>query len=187
MPVSPGRPSSTEYAPFYAGYVDQVEGDDILTVLSDQRAGTLSLLRGLTEEQGAHRYAPGKWSVKEVLGHVTDGERIFTYRALSFARGESQGQPGFDQDAYVDVAKFDRRSLVSIGDEYESVRRATLTLFESFGEEAWQRVGIANGVSFSVRGIAFITAGHEAHHIKVLRERYLSPPVGRGREATGSP
>jgi len=171
--VTPGRPTTAEYAPFYAGYVEKVEGDDVLGALRAQRDDSLSLFRGLTEQQGLRRYAAGKWSVKEVLGHVADGERVFTYRALSFARGESQEQPGFDQDAYVVAAGFDHRSLTSIVEEYESVRQATLTLFGSFGEDVWRRVGVANGVPFSVRGIAFIAAGHEAHHLAVLRERYL--------------
>lgn len=173
MTRSPGRPNSTEYAPFYAGYVEEVEGDDVLGILEAQLASTLELFRALDERMGDHRYAPGKWSVKEVLGHLADGERVFVYRALCFARGETQGQPGFDEDLYVAQAQFGERTLESIVEEYETVRRATLSFFRSIHGDVWHRIGNANGKPVSVRAIAFITAGHEAHHVRVLRERYL--------------
>lgn len=168
-----GRPEPQEYAPFYAGYVAKVIGDDPLVPLREQRDGALALLRGLGEERGDHRYAPGKWSVKELLGHVVDTERVFAYRALCIARGEAQNLPGFDQDTYVAAARFDQRRLASLVEEYESVRQATLTLFASFTETEWRREGTANGRDVSVRALAFITAGHEAHHLGILRDRYL--------------
>ena len=167
------RPEASEYAPFYAGYVKLVEGDDVLRALESQIAESLALLRGVTEEATFARYAPGKWSVREVVGHVIDGERIFAYRALRFARADKTPLPGFEENDYVPAARFERRRWPDLLEEWEAVRRATVLLFRGFDEEAWTRVGTASGKEMSVRALAFAIAGHERHHMGVLRTRYL--------------
>jgi DinB family protein len=166
------RPAPTEYAPYYGHYVDLV-GDDLLGELRRTGEATHRLLGTLPESRGDFRYAPDKWSVKEVLGHVVDGERVFAYRALWFARRDATPVPGFDQDAWVPSGDFTRRTLRSLLDEHHAVRAATLALFENLPEEAWERAGIANDLRMSVRALAFVIAGHEAHHQGILRERYL--------------
>lgn len=167
------RPDPTEFAHFYAGYVDAVPDGDLLDRLHDQAHATQLLLRGLSDRDGRFRYAEGKWSVKEVLGHVTDAERIFGYRALRFARNDGTELPGFEQDAYIAAAHFEERSLASLLNEFAAVREATLRLFESFTEEELLRGGPAAGHLVTVRALAWIIAGHERHHQRVLRERYL--------------
>ena len=129
-------------------------------------------LRGLSEHQGALRYAPEKWSVKQMLGHVADGERVFAYRALAIARGDQNSLPGFDENEYMRNVDFDRRSLRDLAAEYTAARQATLTMFRGFSDEAWQRRGTANNAGVTVRAIAHIVLGHERHHLNVLRERY---------------
>lgn len=167
------RPEPTEYGDFYRGYVDMVGEGNILRLLTAQRDTALQLLRSIDEERAEHRYAAGKWSIKEVIGHVTDSERVFAYRALCFARGERAPQPGFDQDAYVAAADFNRRSLGDLAAEFSQARYANVTLFGGFDDDVWLRRGVANGVEFTVRSIPYIIAGHELHHIAVIRERYL--------------
>ncbi len=167
------RPSPTEYAEFYAGYVDAVSDGDVFATLRKQIADTLELLRTIGEDRAGRGYAPGKWTIKEVVGHIVDVERVFAYRALCFARAEAAPQPGFDQDAYVATAQFNRRTLASLSEELERVRAATVALFEGFGDEVWERGGMANDVPFTVRALPYIIAGHEAHHVAVIRERYL--------------
>lgn len=167
------RPDPTEYAPFYAGYIAQLPEGDILEILDAQTADTLRLIFGISEEQAEFRYAPGKWSVREVIGHMTDTERIFGYRALRFARGDTTPVPGFDENLYVANADFDRRTLAEIGEEFGALRTANLHLLRSLGEAAWLRRGAANNAEVTVRAIAHIMAGHERHHTRVLRERYL--------------
>jgi DinB family protein len=142
-------------------------------LLRTQVRGTLDLLRSLPESKGDHRYAPGKWSIKQVVGHVIDGERVFSYRALRFGRGDATELPGFEQDDYARDGGFEARTLRHLTDELESVRRATVLLFEGFGEEHWLRKGIASENPVSVRALAYIIAGHEHHHVRVLREKYL--------------
>jgi hypothetical protein len=171
--VTIGCPRPDEYSPYYAGYIESVQNADILCALRDQLDELLGFLGHLDPATGEHRYAPGKWSVKEVIGHVIDSERIFAYRALAFARGERQPLPGFEQDEYVGSGDFGHRSLRSLGEEFEHVRRSNLALFASFGESTWVRRGMANGSSLSVRAIAYVLAGHAAHHIQVIRHRYL--------------
>ena len=173
MSTLPGRPAADEYQSFYAGYVAEATDDDVVTLLETQMGDTLALFRSIDEAQALHRYADGKWSMKEVLGHIVDGERVFAFRAFSFARGESQELPGFEEDDYVAAANSDQRTLPSLLDECESARRASLALFRSFGAKEWMGRGTANGSEVSVRALAFIMAGHEAHHLRVLRERYL--------------
>lgn len=167
------RPEASEYAPYYDKYVALVPTGDVIETLRRQSADTLALLRSIPEDKAGARYAPGKWSVKELVGHVIDTERIFTYRALRFARGDRTSLHGFDQDPYVLAADFDTRTLADLGEEFAHVRAASLSLFQSLNEAAWQRGGTASDNEVSVRALAYITAGHEAHHIQVLRERYL--------------
>lgn len=166
------RPEPDEYGQFYQGYIEQVDQGDILEILKDQMHETYTLINSLTAKQAGYRYAEGKWTVKEVIGHLIDSERIFAYRGLCFARNETKALPGFDQDAYVDEGNFTDRSTQSIGDEYFSLRNATIVLFDSFSEEILSRKGIANDATFSVRSLAYIIAGHERHHLDVLRDKY---------------
>jgi uncharacterized damage-inducible protein DinB len=166
------RPAATDYPRAYARYIELVPDDDILAVIESQSTGTQKLLASLDETKAAHRYEDGKWSVKEVLGHITDAERIFAYRALSIARGEQQPLPGFDENDYVRNASFDAWKLGDLAEHYALVRRSTIVLFRNFPEEAWDRRGIGNGHPITVRAIAWIIAGHERHHAKILRERY---------------
>jgi hypothetical protein len=169
-----GFPDPKEYDAFYTGYVQLITESNVLGVLQDQQFEVVELLRGLSEVQAGLRYAPDKWSIKEVIGHLLDTERVFAYRALSIARGETQSLPGFDQDAYVANGGFDGRTVTSLVGEYLHLRGSTIALFEGLEPEAWRRAGTANNVPVTVRALAFITAGHEAHHLAVLRERYLA-------------
>lgn len=172
MTVAIPRPAATEYAPNYGGYVSRVPEGDLIGLLETQRRETQSLLAGLTEAQALHRYAPGKWSVKEVIGHVADSERVFCYRAMRFARGDQTPLPGFDENLYAPAGRFDARPLSDLAAELDAVRRATLALLRSFDVEALARRGTANGKEVSVRALAYIIAGHERHHLAILRERY---------------
>jgi hypothetical protein len=167
------QPQTNEYAPYYQKYIALVPAGDVVATLSRQLEDTLSLLRGLTEAQGNLRYAPGKWSIKELVGHIMDGERVFAHRAFRFARNDQTPLPGFEQDDYVREGNFDNRRLSDLADEFEQVRRATLFLFRSLDDEAWLRRGAANETEVSVRAIAYIIAGHETHHMQIVRERYL--------------
>jgi len=170
---TPARPESNEYAPYYEKYVSLVPDADLVETLERQGAETLALLRGLSEERGAHRYEPGKWSVKQVVGHINDGERIFAYRALAIARGDRQPLPGMDQEEYMAGVDFDARTLASLLDEFEAVRASTVHLLRHLSPEAWERRGTASGNEVTVRALAYIITGHVAHHVRVLGERYL--------------
>ena len=163
----------TEYAPYYGRYITLVGGDDVVAALEDQPRETLALLSTLSEEQGDYRYAPGKWSVKEMLGHVIDTERVLTYRALRFARNDRTPLASFEQDDYVRAGDFADCRLADLIEEFVCVRRASLWFFRQLSAEAWMRRGIASGNEVSVRAIAYIVAGHELHHRQVLREKYL--------------
>ncbi len=167
------RPEKTEYAPYYERYISLVADGDIVGTLGKQLEETLALIRGIPEARGGFRYAEGKWSVKELIGHVIDSERVFAYRALRFGRGDATSLSGFEQDDFVRGADFDGRSLNDLASEYEHVRRATISLFANLDEAAWNRRGAANNNEVSVRGLAFIVAGHERHHLEILRTRYL--------------
>lgn len=171
--TSVARPDTTEYAPFYGTYVTKVPEGDLLTILEEQRRDTQGLLENLTDARALHRYAPGKWSIKEVVGHITDAERIFAYRALRIARGDETPLPGFDENAYALAAHFDGRPLPELAAELDAVRRSTLALLRGFPGYAWIRRGTASNYGVSVRAIAYIIAGHERHHVMILRERYL--------------
>lgn len=168
------RPDADEFAPYYVRYVEQVPDGDVLETLERQLEAMVALMDRVGEEGAARRYAPGKWSVKELLGHLVDAERIFTYRAVCAARGETGGLPGFDENAYVAGADFDARTLNSLLGELTAVRRATLTFYRGLSSAALTRTVVANGVRVSVRALAWITAGHERHHMRIVEERYLN-------------
>jgi len=167
------RPQPGEYAPYYERYIALVEGEDLLGSLEEQRRQTLLLLSGRSEEDGDLRYAHEKWSVKEVLGHVNDTERIMSYRALRIARGDATPIEGYEQDDYVRNGPFGRLALADLIEDYIAVRRATISLFRNLDEAAWTRRGVANKNEVTVRGLAYIIAGHELHHRGILEEKYL--------------
>ena len=167
------RPAPDEFAPYYGRYIERVPDGDIVATLRDQVEETLRTLRTIPDARAGHRYAPDKWSIREVVGHLSDTERIFTYRALRIARGDDTPLPGFDENAFVSRARLDDRALAGLIDEYAAVRAATVALFDSLFPEEWTRRGIASDKGVSVRALAWITAGHEIHHLGILRERYL--------------
>lgn len=168
------RPQSGEYAPFYGTYISLVESDNIVATLSAQADETTAMLSGVPESKGDHRHEPGKWSIKQVLGHLNDSERIFAYRALRIARDDSKPLQGFEQNDYVESGGFERRSLSGLVEEFRAVRRSTLFLLEDLDPEAWQRRGVANQNEVTVRAIAWIIAGHELHHRSILKAKYLA-------------
>jgi uncharacterized damage-inducible protein DinB len=168
------KPDASEHAPYYSRYIDLVPAGDILTTLEAQLEETLALLAPLTDADAAHRYAPGKWSVAELICHVSDTERIFAYRALRIARGDRTPIEGFEQDPYVTNSPAGRMRLADLTGELASVRRASLSLLRYLNEEEWLRRGVANQKEVSVRAIAWTMAGHEIHHRNVLQERYLT-------------
>ena len=167
------RPDDTEYVSHFGRYVNLVPEGDILITLARQNEATMALLRGLSESQGGFRYAPGKWSIKELVAHVSDAERIFADRALRFARADQTPLPGFEENDYVRTGSFDSFHLADIVTGFENVRRATLSLFKLMSKEATTRRGKANNAEVSVRALAYIIAGHELHHMNILRTRYL--------------
>jgi hypothetical protein len=169
-----GRPEPGEYAPYYDRYISLIAGSDILGTLDSQRRQMLLLLSGRDEADGDFRYAPGKWSVKELLGHVCDTERIFAYRAFRISRADTTPIEGFEQDDYVRNGPFAHRPLAEVIEDYIAVRRATLTLLRNLDDAAWKRCGTANKNEVSVRAIAFTAAGHELHHRRILEEKYFS-------------
>jgi hypothetical protein len=168
------RPEAGEYAPYYDRYIALVRGDDILGTLDQQRRETMLLLSGRDEEEGDLRYAPGKWSAKEVLGHVCDTERVFAYRALRISRSDATPLAGFEQDDYVRNGPFANRTLSDLVEDFIAVRRATLSLLRNLDEAAWTRRGIANKNEVTVRALAYIIAGHELHHRRILEEKYFA-------------
>lgn len=175
-----GRPEADEIPSHWVGYIKRVPELDPVIVCAAQIEETASLLHGLSDTEALHRYARGKWSVKEVVGHLADVERIMAYRALRIARGDTTPLPGFDENAYVPVAKFDARSVADLLGELRTARAATLALLRTFDADAWRRRGTASGKPVSVRAVAFMIPGHERHHIEILRTRY-----GVGETATG--
>jgi hypothetical protein len=167
------KPDSTEYATYFEKYIALVPEGEIVATLDRQIESTLSLIRGLSETQAEHRYAPGKWSVKEVIGHLIDGERIFAYRAMRFARNDATPLPGFDENSFVANGGFGARSLADLADEFEHTRKSNVYLFKSLDSDASLRRGVSNNNEISVRALAYIIAGHELHHVEILRARYL--------------
>lgn len=171
MRIAP--PAADEFAPYYGTYVKRVPGDDAFAPLVAHRSSTAALLASVTPAQAAHRYADGKWTVREVIGHLSDAERIFAYRLLRFARNDATPLSGFDENHYVPAGEFERRSLAAVAAEFAAVRDSTIALLRGLSAEALLRRGPANGKEVSVRSLAWIIAGHEAHHIRVLGERYI--------------
>ena len=167
-----GRPDRNEAADYYFTYIDQVPDGDICEILRAQSAGVLNLLERISEEQSLQRYAPDKWSIRQVLNHLNDGERLFVFRAFWFARGLDTPLPSFDQNIAVAAAGADERPWRSLVEEFRAVREATMTFFQTLPEDAWMRRGIASDNPFSVRALAFIAAGHVAHHVRILRDEY---------------
>ncbi len=165
-------PQTSEHLPYYSRYIALVQGKDLTTTLEKQIDTTLPFLRSISDEKSLHRYAAGKWSIKEVLGHLIDSERIFAYRALRFARNDARPLSGFDQDPYVEAAGFDAHPWQDLIAEFEHVRRSTILFFRGLTSEAAMRSGTANDASITVRALGYIIAGHELHHVGILRERY---------------
>jgi hypothetical protein len=166
------RPEPGEYGEFYRGYVARVPEGSVLEHLARQGEATQKRLAALTAEKALYRYAPGKWSVTEIVGHIGDAERVFAYRALRIARGDTTPLPGFDEKAWMQVADFDRRGLPDVLAELAAVRQATLALLRGLEPAAYPRSGVASGANVSVRALVHIIAGHELHHLAVLQERY---------------
>jgi len=172
--VTVARPQPGEYAPYYERYISLIQGEEILNTLDQQRRQTMLLLSGRDEEDGDFRYAPEKWSAKEVIGHICDSERIFAYRALRISRADSAPMEGFEQDDYVRNGRFAQRPLADLVEDFIAVRRATLSLLRNLDEAAWLRRGIANQNEVTVRALAYIIAGHEVHHRGILEEKYFA-------------
>jgi uncharacterized damage-inducible protein DinB len=166
-------PMNYEYAAYYKNYVKLVPAGNIIQILDQQIKDTISLLKGLDEKQSESRYAPGKWSIKEVIGHLTDTERIMSYRLLCIARGETVSLPGFDENAYVEEADFDKQSLEDLLNHFESVRKSTVYLLKSLNDVALTRKGVANQSEVTALALITIITGHELHHRNILKERYL--------------
>lgn len=176
-------PDASEYPEFYAGYGELVPPGDLVETLGRQIDRTLALLQRIPPDRETYRYADGKWSVREVVGHVIDAERLFTYRALHIARGDPASLPGMDQEVWASASNARDRGLAELADELEAVRSATLHLFGGFPPEVHDRRGVASGYEVSVRCLGGIVAGHELHHRRILEERYV--PGIEGREADG--
>ena len=174
MPATTTRPAATDFAPYYGRYIDTVPDGDLIETLGRQRAEMRQLLGGIDEQKARHRYAPEKWSVAEVLGHVIDAERVFSYRAVTFARGDTAQLPSFDENGWAAVSNAGQRSIKSLLEEYDAVRASTISLFKSFTDSEYARSGVASQNPVTVRALAFIIAGHERHHLEILRERYLA-------------
>jgi hypothetical protein len=168
-----GFPKPDEAAAHYSAYINRISGDNIVDVLESQLRDTTALLNRISEEKSLHRYSPEKWSIRQVLNHVNDTERIFAFRALWFARGFSDSLPSFDQNIGAIASRADECSWASHAQEFQRIRKATLAFFRNLPDEAWARSGVASGMSVTVNALAYIIAGHVAHHIAILQERYL--------------
>jgi hypothetical protein len=175
MSISP--PQTGEYNPYYHEYIRRVPAGDVLVFMANQIQESLALLRSLSAEQVMRRPAPGEWNIKEIIGHLVDGERVFSYRALCFARGDQNRLPGFEQDDYVATGNFSQRTLADLCDEFAAIRQASLCLFRSFSPAATTRTGVASENPISVRALIYICAGHEHHHIESIRKVYLGQMV----------
>ncbi len=170
-PTTLSRPDASEYKPYYHTYVQPIADQNVLELLVAQK-DALEPLRKLDETGALHRYAPGKWSVKEVIGHVTDTERIFSYRLLRIARGDTTPLASFDQDPYIEAAKFDRFPVTTLIDAFRTTRSATLSIASEIDEEGWLRMGTASDSPISARALAYLVAGHASHHFSILRDKY---------------
>ena len=169
-----GRPHPNEAAPYYFTYINQVYGDDGMRVMESQLEQSPAFFSSISEEKSLYRYAPGKWSIRQVLSHITDSERAFAFRALWFARGFETPLPSFDQEVAAAGAEADKISWAAHIEDFRGVRAASISLFRNLPEEAWARTGVASDNRFSVRALAWIIAGHLTHHVVILRQRYLS-------------
>jgi uncharacterized damage-inducible protein DinB len=167
------RPQSTEAADYYFKYIDLITSDEIVPAMENQMDEMLQFLNGISEEQSLYSYAPGKWTIREVLNHVNDGERVFTGRAFWFARGFTDALPSFEQDIAVQTAHANNTSWADLVEEFKYVRLSTISFFKSMPEEAWDKTGVASDNPVTVRALAYIIAGHVTHHMGVLREKYL--------------
>lgn len=170
------RPDKSEYDPYYERYVSLVEDRDILDALASQPTVLQDLFTAVPEAKGSFAYADGKWSIKEVLGHLIDGERMFAYRLFRISRGDRTPIEGFEQDGYIENAHSNDRSFADLLEEFSLLRRANMIFLNNMADDAWSRVGTANNVNISVRALVYIMAGHIEHHLDILRERYLSQP-----------
>ena len=166
------KPNESEYAPFYAGYIAKIPAADVLEILESQSSQLRDLAAAASPEQQVFRYAPDKWSVREVFGHLIDGERVFGYRAFRIGRGDQTPLPGFEENHYVAASGYHQRELSSLADEFALVRTANLPVLRALSDEEWRNTGTANGHPISVRALAFIMAGHVSHHLGILSERY---------------
>jgi hypothetical protein len=171
--MNPARPERTEAAPYYFTYIDQVGEGDVRDVLDAQAAEASAFFDTISEDLSTRRYAPDKWTIRQVISHVNDAERLFVFRALWFARGFEAPLPSFDQNVAIATAAADARSWRDHVDEFRAIRAATVPFFRSLTDEAWTRRGVASGNPFTVQALAYIVAGHVAHHMRLLRERYL--------------
>ena len=167
------KPGSDEYPPYATGYVNAVpDGTDVLQLMANNQASTHKLFYALTDEQAMYAYAEGKWTLKEVLGHMIDTERVFSFRAFVFSR-EDISLPGFDQDTYINSTDFNSRTIQSLADEFKAVREATLFLYRSFSERQLKCSGVASGMLVKVAALVYITAGHELYHLNLIKQHYL--------------
>jgi hypothetical protein len=167
------RPEKTEYDPYYEVYVSLVPDGDIVDILDRQAAEVRECFSAIPEEKGPFAYAAGKWSIKELLGHLTDGERMFMYRIFRISRGDKTPIEGFEQDGYIENARSNSRAFADLLDEFTALRRANVIAYRHFSEEDWSRTGTANNVEITSRALAYIAAGHIAHHLRILKEKYL--------------
>ena len=168
------RPQQNEAASYYSRYIDLIQTDDIIPTLKSQLEDTKSFLAGISDEQSLTSYALDKWTIRQVVNHVNDTERVFAHRAFWFARGFGDALPGFDQDICVAAAAANEMSWTGLKDEFTNVRLATISFFENLSPDSWSRTGIASDNPFTVNALAYIVAGHVAHHRKVIEERYLA-------------
>lgn len=167
------KPDPSEYAPYYERYISLVTDDDVKNTLAAQPAQLRKIFGEIGEERGSFAYETGKWTIKELLGHIIDGERMFAYRVLRISRGDVTPIEGFEQDGYIENARSNERSLADLLDEFELLRVANTLMFNHFNDADWQRVGVASDNRVSVRALAYIMAGHVTHHVNILNERYL--------------
>ncbi|MDU0199795.1 DinB family protein [Paenibacillus sp. MAH-36] len=167
------RPGKDEYAPYYEQYISKVTDEEYEVFLDRQRDEILALFGDIDEEKARYRYAPGKWSLKEVLGHITDTERVMSYRMLRISRGDSTLLPGFDQDVFVANTSFDELSIEDLLNDFKAVRQATLTLRRTIADSAWSRQANVSTFDITARGLAYVIAGHAEHHLTIVKERYL--------------
>ena len=168
------RPEKEEYNEYYETYISLVPEPEIVPVLEDQIAEIENLVSAIPEEKGTFAYAEGKWTIKDVLGHLSDGEKLFAYRALRISRADKTPIEGFEQDGYVENGNFNLRTLADLAEEFVSLRKANLYFFRNLDDAAWVRLGTASGYPFSVRALAYISAGHVRHHLNILKTHYLA-------------